>query len=185
MTKEQLSDALSMLNDDMIEEADKVRSSARLRRRWVRWGVLAACLCLVLAAALSLMQRHDTAADKEPCEKLTVAEALSYEPFGALFPTAILDGYALENNTVFVFNKAVMKAEYCSNRSDDAMTIIIANKEYFENAERNTVLENGRSGSKIYIASGDHIIAYYFSRRDIRTIEGFEEMVTSAAAFAK
>ena len=185
MTKEQLSDALNMLNDDMLEEADKVRSSARQKRGWVRWSVLAACLCLVLAAALSLMQRHDTAADKEPCEKLTVAEALAYEPFGALFPTAVLDGYVLENNTVFVFNKAVMKAEYCSNSTDDVMTISITNKEYFENAARNTVLKNGRNGSKIYIASGDYVIAYYFNTRDIRTIGGFAEMVTSAAAFTK
>lgn len=184
MTKEQLSEALNMLNDDMIEEADKVRSTTRPKHKWVKWCVLAACLCLVLAAAISILQRQDTAADKEPCEKLTAAEALSYAPFGALFPTAVLDGYALENNTVFVFDKAVMKAEYCSG-TDDVMTIIIADKEYFENAERNTVLKNGRNGSKIYIASGDYVAAYYFNTRDIRIIEGFAEMVASAAAFAK
>ena len=45
MKKEHISDALNMLNDDIIEETNNVRTNAKPKRKWVKWGVAAACLC--------------------------------------------------------------------------------------------------------------------------------------------
>ena len=36
MKKEQISDALNMLNDDIIEETNKVRADAKPKRKWVK-----------------------------------------------------------------------------------------------------------------------------------------------------
>ena len=47
MKKEHISDALNMLNDDIIEETNNVRTNAKPKRKWVKWGVVAACLCLL------------------------------------------------------------------------------------------------------------------------------------------
>ena len=44
MKKEHISDALNMLNDDIIEETNKVRANAKPTRKWVKWGAVAACL---------------------------------------------------------------------------------------------------------------------------------------------
>lgn len=58
MKAEQLSDALSGLDDGIIEETGKLRE-ARKRRSgtWRRWAAAAACLCVVLAAALAVLER--------------------------------------------------------------------------------------------------------------------------------
>ena len=50
MTKEQISDAI-------IEEADKARSRARPAYKWVKWGALAACVCVVIAGIMTFRQR--------------------------------------------------------------------------------------------------------------------------------
>ena len=52
MKKEQISDALNMLNDDIIEETNNVRTNAKPKRKWVKWGVVAACLCLAVTIAI-------------------------------------------------------------------------------------------------------------------------------------
>ena len=54
MKKAQISDALNMLNDDIIEETNGVRTNAKPKRTWIKWGALAACLCLVVVAAFVL-----------------------------------------------------------------------------------------------------------------------------------
>ncbi len=48
MKKEQISDALNMLNDDIIEETSKVRANAKPKHRWVRLVTTAACVCLII-----------------------------------------------------------------------------------------------------------------------------------------
>ena len=55
MKKEQISDALNMLNDDIIEETNKVRANAKPNRKWVKWGAVAACLCLAVIIAIPVL----------------------------------------------------------------------------------------------------------------------------------
>ncbi|MDE6726248.1 MAG: hypothetical protein K2J79_11670 [Ruminiclostridium sp.] len=56
MTSENISDAINMLSDDIIEETDRLRSGsvkAEARQIPVKWGALAACACLLAAGAFA------------------------------------------------------------------------------------------------------------------------------------
>lgn len=48
MNKDQIIDSLAQIDDDMIQTVDALRSKKR-SPVWLKWGALAACLCLVLA----------------------------------------------------------------------------------------------------------------------------------------
>ena len=60
MKKEHISDALNMLNDDIIEETNNVRTNAKPKRKWVKWGVVAACLCLLVATIPIFLNKPET-----------------------------------------------------------------------------------------------------------------------------
>ena len=58
MKAEQLSDALNDLEDGIIEETGKLRETRKRRGgTWRRWAAAAACLCVVLTAAVVAVQR--------------------------------------------------------------------------------------------------------------------------------
>ena len=60
MKKEQISDALNMLNDDIIEDTSKVRTAKKKSRVPLRWCAAAvACLILIAGGAFMLHQTHD------------------------------------------------------------------------------------------------------------------------------
>ena len=64
MKKEHISDALNMLNDDIIEETNNVRTNAKPKRKWVKWGVVAACLCLAVTIAIPDLKIDEILNDK-------------------------------------------------------------------------------------------------------------------------
>lgn len=54
MKREDISDALNFLDEDMIAHTEMVRKKKRqLRRTWRKWGAAAACLCLVCIAGIT------------------------------------------------------------------------------------------------------------------------------------
>ena len=53
MKKERISDALNMLNDDIIEETNKVRANAKPKRRWERQIAAVACICLIVVGVFA------------------------------------------------------------------------------------------------------------------------------------
>lgn len=186
MKKENLFDIIGDIDEQKVATAGRAMTAQKKSRPvWVKWGAMAACLCLVVLVAMPFMQNSEPATDIEPYKGLSVSEAVAYEPYGELFPQNILDGYVLEENTVGLYDGKVLKAVYCNNSTEDVMTITISDKGYFENVELNTVLEKGQNGSKIYMDSGDYMVCYSFSTRDINTIEDFDKMVNSALAFDK
>lgn len=181
MKSESILDAIGMINEEAVREAKAYQRPKS--RGWVKWGAMAACLCLVVLAAIPFLQNREPVTDIEPYKELTVVEAVALEPYGELYPQTILEGYTLEENKVGFYDGKVLKAVYCNNSTEDIMTIIISDKEYFEDVELNIVLEKGESGSKIYLNSRDYIVCYSFSTIDINTIDGFSEMVSSARSF--
>ena len=203
MSTDRFTAAMGYIDDDLISDAVTYMPKKKSPVRWMKWVAVAACFCLVVGLSVPELFRspssdrlegnltihdekpaeHENATDIEPYTKLSVAEAIAYEPYGNLFPQTILDGYVLEDNTVGLYDGKVMKAVYCNNNTEDVMTITISDKGYFENIELNTVLKNGQDGSEIYMDSGDYVVRYSFSTRDINTIENFDEMVSSALAF--
>ena len=55
MKPDKLSDAIGLVDELLIEEADKVRRVVRRNRRWWRqWIAIAACLCLAVACVFAL-----------------------------------------------------------------------------------------------------------------------------------
>ena len=49
-----------MLNDDIIKKTDKVHFAARPKQKWIKWGVMAACLCIVIFGIMTIGQRFET-----------------------------------------------------------------------------------------------------------------------------
>ena len=184
MSIPKMSKALGHIDDDLVSGAVEYKRTKK-KNGWLKWGAMAACLCLVVLVAMPFMQNSEPVTDIEPYKGLSVSEAVAYEPYGELFPQTILDGYVLEENTVGLYDGKVLKAVYCNNSTEDVMTITISDKGHFGNVELNTVLEKEQNGSKIYMDSGDYVVCYSFDTRDINTIEGFDKMVSSAVAFGK
>lgn len=54
MSKDKVIDSLTGIDDDVIETVEALRSKRR-RPIWIKWGALAACLCLLIAIAIPVL----------------------------------------------------------------------------------------------------------------------------------
>ena len=204
MKTEVLLRSIGKINDELIADAE---SEANTKRKpgWAKLGIMAACLALVLAVALVIptLTRQDQSiiTENEPKIELTLNEAMNDKTFGMLFPKQILEGYVLED-TPGIYgvsdyaelmkkpNSTVLEALFCNEEIGDEMRIRVASKEWFhshekESTETNTIHYNEHLvgvGSYIYFESGENIICYLFTTRDIAQIDGFCDMVNSASA---
>ena len=203
MKTEVLLRSIGKINDELIADAE---SEANTKRKpgWAKLGIMAACLALVLAVALVIptltQQDQSIITENEPGVKLTLEEAMDDKTFGTLFPKKILEGYVLEDAPSIwgitdyaelkTADNAVLKANFYNEELEDEMVIRIASKEWFLSHEKNSIELNtiyyretiDKAGSYIYFESGDEIISYSFSARDIAQIDGFCDMVNSASA---
>ena len=203
MKTEVLLRSIGKINDELIADAE---SEANTKRKpgWAKLGIMAACLALVLAVALVIptLTRQDQSiiTENEPGVKLTLEEAMDDKTFGTLFPRKILEGYVLEDAPSIwgisdyaelkTADNAVLRAIFYNEEFGDEMVIRIASKEWFLSHEKNSIELNtiyyretiDEAGSYIYFESGDEIISYSFSTRDIAQIDGFCDMVNSASA---
>ena len=203
MKTEVLLRSIGKINDELIADAE---SEANTKRKpgWAKLGIMAACLALVLAVALVIptltQQDQSIITENEPGVKLTLEEAMDDKTFGTLFPKKILEGYVLEDAPSIwgitdyaelkTADNAVLKANFYNEELEDEMVIRIASKEWFLSHEKNSIELNtiyyretiDKAGSYIYFESGDEIISYSFSTRDIAQIDGFCDMVNSASA---
>ena len=203
MKTEVLLRSIGKINDELIADAE---SEANTKRKpgWTKLGIMAACLALVLAVALVIptLTRQDQSiiTENEPKIELTLNEAMNDKTFGMLFPKKILEGYVLEDAPSIwdigdyaelkTADNAVLRAIFYNEELGDEMVIRIASKEWFLSHEKNSIELNtiyyretiDEAGSYIYFESGDEIISYSFSTRDIAQIDGFCDMVNSASA---
>ena len=203
MKTEVLLRSIGKINDELIADAE---SEANTKRKpgWVKLGIMAACLALVLAVALVIpiltRQNQSIITENESGVKLTLEEAMDDKTFGTLFPKKILEGYVLEDAPSIwgisdyaelkTADNAVLKATFYNEELGDEMVIRIASKEWFLSHEKNSIELNtiyyretiDKAGSYIYFESVDEIISYSFSTRDIAQIDGFCDMVNSASA---
>ena len=74
MKKEHISDALNMLNDDIIEETNNVRTNAKPKRKWVKWGAVAACLCLAVTIAIPMLHHKGGPGTQDPVQNIAALE---------------------------------------------------------------------------------------------------------------
>ena len=204
MKAEVLLRSIGKINDELIADAES-KANTKRKPGWAKLGIMAACLALVLAVALVIptLTRQDQSiiTENEPKIELTLNEAMNDKTFGMLFPKQILEGYVLED-TPGIYgvsdyaelmkkpNSTVLEALFCNDEIGDEMRIRVASKEWFhshekESTETNTIHYNEHLvgvGSYIYFESGENIICYLFTTRDIAQIDGFCDMVNSASA---
>lgn len=191
MTTKVFSDAMGVIDNKYIEEA----AIYRKMRKSVPWGKLSAiAACIVFALVLFIptltRQNQNIITENEPRIELSMDEATKNKTFGMLFPKQILEGYVLEDTPCIygVGNNAVLKAIFSNEELGDEMVIRIASREWFhsheqESTELNTIHYNEHLvgvGSYIYFESGENIICYSFTTRDIAQVDGFWDMVNSA-----
>ena len=138
--------------------------------------------------AYHVVEREDSiATDNEPMEEITLEEAAFDAKFGNLFPVTMLDGYVLQD-AIAILNDTVLVASFYNEALGDELTIRIASQEWFYNQKKdlvqNTVMYREKDGaSYIYIAGGENIVQYTFSKTDIADNEKFYDMVYSASYF--
>ena len=190
MNAKKFSDAMSELDTKYVDEALNYKKKAK-RPSWIKWGAMAACLCLMVVVAIPIVNHFNNGAtDIEPLVEYSLEEAPSAPDFGELFPTQILEGYSLDGS-VSVYDEAVLVARFINEALDDTMIIRIANKDWFTDQTPNmdlgvvqyTEKANGKTSSVIFLDGGEHIIQYSFSNTDIADNDGFCDMVNSAAYF--
>ncbi|MGN1003356.1 MAG: hypothetical protein ACI4O5_00875 [Oscillospiraceae bacterium] len=75
MKSKRILDALGQVDETYIEEAAPVGTPKGKKHRWVKWGALAACLCLVLCGAFLFVNRDapSSAADANTDTGITVS----------------------------------------------------------------------------------------------------------------
>lgn len=185
------SDAMGIIDSSYVEEA-AVYQKSKKSIPWVKLAAVAACLMLVAAIIIPIIstKNQNTITDIEPKKELTLSEAMNDKTFGGLFPKQILAGYVLEDKPGIygTGDNTVLRATFYNYELEDEMIIRIASKEWFHSHEKESVESDTvryrsdlkQGGSYIYLESGEYIIAYSFSARDIAQIDDFRDMVNSA-----
>ena len=59
MKQEKISDALELLPEEMLEQAQSERVKKKKKQRWLKWVAAAACFCLVAVGAWDTLERMD------------------------------------------------------------------------------------------------------------------------------
>ena len=75
-------DAIGYIDDQLVEKAEKYTGSKK-KNTWIKWGAMAACLCLVIVASVFVLPKatHDTS-NPTPDES---AEAIAFQMNGVLY----------------------------------------------------------------------------------------------------
>lgn len=188
MKVDNILDAIGTINDKAVQDARAYKRSRYSKA--LKWGAVAACLCLIVVVAIPIANHlNDTATDIEPLVEYTLEEAPAIAEFGELFPTQILDGYVLEDS-VNVYDETVLQAKFYNEKLEDELVIKIAHEGWYFEKQNDLVLNTvlyreaiNAKGSYIYINGGEYIVQYSFSNTDIATSENFYDMVNSAAYF--
>ena len=181
--------AMGYIDDDLISAAEvyKPHHKKWYQLNWLKYGAVAACICIVALITIPLLSEQVTSPtnDTESQKVLTLAEAQAYEPFGEYFPSIVADGYYLEDE-VRIYDQTVMQAIFVNDENGDALVVRIAPKTRYSNVETGKVFYKNKGDSKssyLYVDCGDYIVYYSSAKCDLNEVQGFDKMVTSARYF--
>jgi hypothetical protein len=74
--QEKISDAMNFIDNDLIERTEVIRSGKKAKKpAWIKWGAMAACLCLVVAG---MVYRLSSGSNKPVLQWSTGFQAASY-----------------------------------------------------------------------------------------------------------
>ena len=191
MNAKKFTDAMSELDTKYVDEALNYKKKDK-KPIWIKWGTMAACLCVLVVGAVYLFAQFDNehGSDIEPGIEITLEEAVNDETFGKLFPTWIFEDYAREGSVgIFGDGDTVLSARFYSESHVDELVIQIESRELFYSQHPdlalNTVIyrETTRgTKNQIYIDGGDYVVLYscFVS---MKNNSDFLKMVNSAACF--
>lgn len=188
MNANTFSNALGKVNDKFIMEA--VDYQKRHTKTWLKWGAMAACLCLIIGTAVtgifrwSLLPGNDVVHEPEQYTSVAWEDVPSTEPFGALFPSQIIEGYELEGEVALYGEgtDGVMEARFYNEQLSDELVITVYVKGHYGNETLNEIIRgdgHNFTGDRLTV-DGDDYVVRYATGRDIADIPGFQEMVRSA-----
>ena len=189
MNVKKFSDAMSELDTKYVDEALNYKKKDK-KPIWIKWGAMAACLCVLVVGAVYLFAQFDNehGSDIEPGIEITLEEAVNNETFGKLFPTWIFEDYTLEGS-VGVFGDTVLRASFYSESHVDELQIQITDREWFysqhPDLELNTVIYRETTEgtrNQIYIDGGDYVVRYSCIV-SMKNNSDFLRMVNSATYF--
>lgn len=83
MNRDNMIDALAGIDDDLIQTVDALRTKKR-RPVWLKWGALAACLCLLVTIAVPVIRYKGGFGSQAPDDDIVGQMALLYYQ-GALY----------------------------------------------------------------------------------------------------
>lgn len=192
MNANTFSNALGKVNDKFIMEA--VAYQKRHTKTWLKWGAMAACLCLIIGTAVtgilrwSLLPGNDVVHEPEQYTSVAWEDVPSTEPFGALFPTQIIEGYELEGEVALYGEgtDGVMEARFYNEQLSDELVITVYAKGHYGNETLNEIIRGDGhifTGNRLTVDGGDYVVRY-ITGREITEISDFENMVKSAQAFS-
>ena len=200
MTTKVFSDAMGVIDNKYIEEA-AIYQKTRKSIPWGKLSAIAACIVFALVLFIPTLTRQNLniITENEPKIELTLNEAMNDKTFGMLFPKQILEGYVLEDTPAICgvsdyaelmknTDGVVLSALFYNEELGDEMRIRVASKEWFHSHEKESYELNtihytkyiDGVGSYIYFESGENVICYSFTTRDIAQVDGFWDMVNSA-----
>lgn len=77
MSKDKVIDSLGRIDDDMIQSVEALRRKKR-RPAWLKWGAIAACLCLVVSIAIPVIHYKGGFGSQGPSDDLVEPVVLLY-----------------------------------------------------------------------------------------------------------
>lgn len=103
MKREDISHAINEIQEEYIAEAGNTVSKSKPHRSWVKWGVMAACFCLIVASAIAiprLMPGTLPTPNPNPGETIDRTDEPDVYP-----PVEIVPGFELEEpREILTFN---------------------------------------------------------------------------------
>ena len=73
MSKDKVIDSLTGIEDEMIQTVEALRSKKR-RPVWIKWGAIAACLCLVVSIAIPVLHHKGGPESQDPVHAIAALE---------------------------------------------------------------------------------------------------------------
>ena len=101
MSTDRFTAAMGYIDDDLISDAVTYMPKKKSPVRWIKWGAVAACFCLIVGLSAPGLFKDPSVSGLESNTIITDAKPEEAESeFGVLFPL-VLTAYAVENdNTV-------------------------------------------------------------------------------------
>lgn len=190
MKKENLFRVIGDVDEQKVAVAGMAMTTKKTTPIWLKWGALAACVCLVISVfTISNLFNNGTeiseletenigVVDTEPKETISLVGEEIDATFGYLFPREIESGYILDDEGIGLYGETtkVLQAKYNNEELNDTLLIKVAPSSYFGKVEYDAVVygdtkTDGTKYSMVYYENNGMTIMYQFEKTDIAQMD--------------